>query len=83
LRRALELPSGSPAGPGRASAPADRSYATLMHIHAETVERAERLSRLADWQGSRLRDIEGSASWRWSAPLRLVAERLRRRTPPA
>lgn len=81
LGRALEACGQAvPAGTGAA---ADRSYATLMRIHTQTVRRVEWAERLTEWQGSRLRDIERSASWRWTAPLRWLSERLRTRRPPS
>jgi hypothetical protein len=45
-------------------------------------ERIDELSELVAWQEARLRDIEGSASWRWTGPLRRI-KGLRRpsRTP--
>jgi polysaccharide pyruvyl transferase WcaK-like protein len=79
LGRALAPRPGAPPAP----APAERGgYATLMRIHAETVERADRLARLAAFQEARLADVERSASWRWTAPLRGLTARLRGRTPP-
>jgi len=81
LREALAGTSGSPAHRPAAS-PTDRSYATLMSVHAEAVERARDLARLAELQRSQLGELQGSTSWRWTAPLRRLSELLRRRPPP-
>ncbi len=62
---------------------ADADYRRLLRVHQATVERLDQTSRLADWQGSRLGDVESSASWRGTAPLRFLAERLRRGVPRA
>jgi polysaccharide pyruvyl transferase WcaK-like protein len=57
---------------------ADEDYRRLLRIHRATTQRLDDLSRLVEWQGSRLGDIESSASWRWTGSLRAAAKRLRR-----
>jgi Polysaccharide pyruvyl transferase len=60
----------SAAAPGPGDVVAEADYLDALRATDRANARREDLAKLAAWQASRLRDIEGSASWRLTAPLR-------------
>jgi hypothetical protein len=57
-------------------------YEALLRASRRTRDRAEALRAEAAWYRARLHDVEGSASWRLTEPIRAAKRRLRRGSEP-
>jgi hypothetical protein len=57
-------------------------YEALLRVARRTQEKADALRDEAAWYRGRLHDVEGSASWRLTEPIREAKRRLRRGSEP-